>query len=164
MLAQGFTRSSTVRREHRRTKLTRPCRPLRREGPASQRTVRGKTGCPQGAGCCRDGVGARLSLETELRVMLAEGAPHGQESEVDARQESEDRGAPPECLRTPANAACYDHGLQKRTTYRGLPVVQWLRLHTPKSGSPGSIPDRGTSNRSHKMQLRPSAAKNKYTF
>ena len=59
------------------------------------------------------GSGARLSLETELRVMLAEGTLHGQESEVDERQESEDRGAPPESLWTPANAACHDHGLQK---------------------------------------------------
>ena len=25
------------------------------------------------------------------------------------------------------------------------PVVQWLRLHTPKAGDSGSIPDQGTS-------------------
>ena len=29
-------------------------------------------------------------------------------------------------------------------------VVQWLRLHTPKAGDPGSIPDQGT--RSHMPQ------------
>ncbi|TEA28872.1 hypothetical protein DBR06_SOUSAS4010089, partial [Sousa chinensis] len=31
-------------------------------------------------------------------------------------------------------------------------VVQWLRLHTPNAGSPGSIPGQGT--RSHMPQLR----------
>ena len=31
-------------------------------------------------------------------------------------------------------------------------VVQWLRLHTPSAGGPGSIPGRGT--RSHMPQLR----------
>lgn len=111
MLAQGFTKSCTVRRENRRTKLTWSCGPFRREGPASRRIVHGKALGGQGA--AEMGSGARLNLETELCVMLAEGTPHGQESEVDERQESEDRGAPPESLRTPANAACHDHGLQK---------------------------------------------------
>ena len=36
-------------------------------------------------------------------------------------------------------------------------MVQWLRLHAPNGGSPGSIPDQRT--RSHMPQLRPSAAK-----
>ena len=36
-------------------------------------------------------------------------------------------------------------------------AVQWLRLHAPSAGSPGSIPGQGT--RSHKPQLRPGAAK-----
>ena len=36
------------------------------------------------------------------------------------------------------------------------PVVQWLRLHIPNAGL-GSIPGRGT--RSHKLQIRPGAAK-----
>ena len=31
-------------------------------------------------------------------------------------------------------------------------VVQWLRLHAPNAGGPGSIPDQGT--RSHMPQLR----------
>ncbi|TEA36668.1 hypothetical protein DBR06_SOUSAS310070, partial [Sousa chinensis] len=31
-------------------------------------------------------------------------------------------------------------------------VVQWLRLHTPNAGGPGSIPGQGT--RSHMLQLR----------
>ena len=31
-------------------------------------------------------------------------------------------------------------------------VVQWLRLHTPNAGGPGSIPGQGT--RSHMPQLR----------
>ena len=31
-------------------------------------------------------------------------------------------------------------------------VVQWLRLHAPNAGDPGSIPDQGTS--SHVLQLR----------
>ncbi|TEA32400.1 hypothetical protein DBR06_SOUSAS4710025, partial [Sousa chinensis] len=31
-------------------------------------------------------------------------------------------------------------------------VVQWLRLHTPNAGGPGSIPGRRT--RSHMLQLR----------
>ena len=31
-------------------------------------------------------------------------------------------------------------------------VVQWLRLHTPNAGGPGSIPGEGT--RSHMLQLR----------
>ena len=30
-------------------------------------------------------------------------------------------------------------------------MVQWLRLHTPKAGGPGSIPGQGT--RSHMLQL-----------
>ena len=36
-------------------------------------------------------------------------------------------------------------------------AIQWLRLHTPNAGGPVSIPGQGT--RSHKQQLRPSAAK-----
>ena len=36
-------------------------------------------------------------------------------------------------------------------------VVQWLRLHDPNAGDPGSIPDGGT--RSHTLQLRPSTAR-----
>ena len=36
-------------------------------------------------------------------------------------------------------------------------VVQWLRLHTPKAGDPGSIPGNGT--RFHVPQLRSGAAK-----
>ena len=36
-------------------------------------------------------------------------------------------------------------------------VDQWLRLHTPNAGNPGSIPGQGT--RSHMLQIRPSAAK-----
>ncbi|TEA23038.1 hypothetical protein DBR06_SOUSAS12510031, partial [Sousa chinensis] len=31
-------------------------------------------------------------------------------------------------------------------------VVQWLRLHTPNAGGPGSIPGQGT--RSRMLQLR----------
>ena len=31
-------------------------------------------------------------------------------------------------------------------------VVQWLRLHTPNAGDPGSIPGQGS--RSHMLQLR----------
>ena len=44
-------------------------------------------------------------------------------------------------------------GKQCRTSLVG----QWLRLHSPNAGGPGSIPDQGT--RSHLPQLRPSAAK-----
>ena len=36
-------------------------------------------------------------------------------------------------------------------------AVQWLRLHAPNAGVPGSIPGQGT--RSHMLQLRPWAAK-----
>ena len=36
-------------------------------------------------------------------------------------------------------------------------VAQWLRLHDPNAGGPGSIPGQGT--RSHMLQLRPGAAK-----
>ena len=36
-------------------------------------------------------------------------------------------------------------------------VVQWLRLHAPDAGSPGSIPGQGT--RPHTPQLRPDIAK-----
>jgi len=36
-------------------------------------------------------------------------------------------------------------------------VAQWLRLHTPNAGRPDSTPAQGI--RSHKTQLRPSAAK-----
>ena len=36
-------------------------------------------------------------------------------------------------------------------------VVQWLRLHTPNAGGPGSIPDQGT--RSHMLQLRSGTVK-----
>ena len=36
-------------------------------------------------------------------------------------------------------------------------VVQWLRLHAPNAGGPGSIPGQGT--RSHMPQLRPRADK-----
>ena len=35
-------------------------------------------------------------------------------------------------------------------------VVQWLRLHAPNSGGPGSIPGPGT--RSHMLQLKVSHA------
>ena len=43
-------------------------------------------------------------------------------------------------------------------------VVQWLRLHTPNSGGPGSIPGQGTRSRmpqlrAHMLQRRPGAAK-----
>ena len=37
------------------------------------------------------------------------------------------------------------------------PVVQWLRLRTPKAGGPGLNPGHGT--RPHMLQLRPSMAK-----
>ena len=36
-------------------------------------------------------------------------------------------------------------------------VVQWLRLHAPNAGGPGSIPSQGT--RSRMPQLRPGMAK-----
>ena len=36
-------------------------------------------------------------------------------------------------------------------------VVQWLWLHAPNAGDPGSITGQGT--RSHMLQLRPSATK-----
>ena len=43
-------------------------------------------------------------------------------------------------------------------------AVQWLRLHTPNAGGPGSIPVQGTRShmpqrRSHMRQLRPGTAK-----
>ena len=49
-------------------------------------------------------------------------------------------------------------------------VVQWLRLHAPNAGGPGSTPDQGTQFfvlqlrvcvPAHMLQLRPSAAKKK---
>ena len=41
-------------------------------------------------------------------------------------------------------------------------AVQWLRLHTPNARGPGSTPGQGT--RSHMLQLRLDAAKQKYFF
>ena len=58
-------------------------------------------------------------------------------------------------------------------------MVQWLRLHAPNTGGPGSIPGQGTRShglqledstyhskhrRSHVPQLRPSAAKYIYIY
>ena len=45
-------------------------------------------------------------------------------------------------------------GSQTKKTYSGGSslVVQWLRLHTPNAGDPGSILDQGI--RSHMLQLR----------
>ena len=46
---------------------------------------------------------------------------------------------------------------------KGLPgtslVGQWLRLHAPSAGAPGSIPGQGT--KSCMLQLRPGTAKKK---
>ena len=50
------------------------------------------------------------------------------------------------------SASLYLH-TQRKTSL----VVQWLRLHTPRQGSLGSIPGEGT--RSHVPQLRPGTAK-----
>ena len=36
-------------------------------------------------------------------------------------------------------------------------VIQWLRLHAPNAGDPGSIPGQGI--RPYMLQLRPSTAK-----
>ena len=45
-----------------------------------------------------------------------------------------------------------------KNTERGTSLVaQWLRLHAPNAGDPGSFPGQGT--RSHMPQLTPSAAK-----
>ena len=45
-----------------------------------------------------------------------------------------------------------------RTRQKGVSlVVQWLRLHNPKAGGTGSIPDQGT--KPHMLQLRPGTAK-----
>ena len=38
------------------------------------------------------------------------------------------------------------------TNWRTSLVVQWLRIHIPSAGGPGSVPDQG--NRSHLLQLR----------
>ena len=43
-------------------------------------------------------------------------------------------------------------------------VVQWLKLHSPNAGGPGSIPGQGIRShmeelRVHMLQLRPNAAK-----
>ena len=40
----------------------------------------------------------------------------------------------------------------KKTLFGTFLVVQWLRLHTPGAGGPGSISGQGT--RSHMLQLR----------
>ena len=44
-----------------------------------------------------------------------------------------------------------DHTFQNHTLRTSL-VVQWLRLHNPNAGGPGSIPGQGT--RSHVPQVR----------
>ena len=48
-------------------------------------------------------------------------------------------------------------------------VVQWLRLHAPRAGGPGSIPGQRTRSRIQQLrvcmlQLRPSTAKNTKAF
>ena len=40
----------------------------------------------------------------------------------------------------------------KKSGHGTYMVVQWLRLHTPNAGDPGSIPNQGT--RSHMLQLK----------
>ena len=47
--------------------------------------------------------------------------------------------------------------LNERTIKGTSLEVQWLRLHAPNAGGPGSIPYQGT--RCHMPQLRPGAAK-----
>ncbi|TEA33625.1 hypothetical protein DBR06_SOUSAS3910197, partial [Sousa chinensis] len=37
-------------------------------------------------------------------------------------------------------------------------VVQWVRLHAPNAGGPGSIPGQGTSSRVHATTKSPHAA------
>ena len=49
-------------------------------------------------------------------------------------------------LRSVTNNTCF------QTEMRASLVVQWLRLHAPNAGDPGSIPAQGT--RSRKPQLR----------
>ena len=44
-----------------------------------------------------------------------------------------------------------------KRNYQGTSLVQWLRLHVPNAGGPGSFPGQGT--RFHMLQLRPITAK-----